>query len=284
MREMLCRYPIATFLVVTFGWSYGFDALLFLFGWWDIFVAQLPRAWGPLVGAIVVLWANGHSLRGWFSRALDWRVRPRVYALALLLPLLITNLPPLLASLSGGSITYDPPAPLHLMVVWLVFVMLLQGGLEEFGWRGYLQPRLQAYTSVTGASLVIGLFWWAWHLPMFFTGNPHFVLEPGPFLAYFAFVIGVALVLGAFVNATGGRLLPVMLMHASINLGAFISVDNGYLAESVVQDALGAGLWFLIALGLIAAYGVSMHSRPKLVPQRGDLGWVRRGAEKPESV
>lgn len=46
------------------------------------------------------------------------------------------------------------------------FVLTLPAGFgEEFGWRGYLLPRLvQRYTLRT-ALLVHALIWWAWHIP-----------------------------------------------------------------------------------------------------------------------
>lgn len=38
---------------------------------------------------------------------------------------------------------------------------------EEFGWRGYAQPRLRRTLSPYATSLVLGLAWGLWHLPLF---------------------------------------------------------------------------------------------------------------------
>ncbi|WP_022887557.1 CPBP family intramembrane glutamic endopeptidase [Glaciibacter superstes] len=50
-----------------------------------------------------------------------------------------------------------------------VILYLIAGPLsEEFGWRGYVQPRIrQALTPLT-TSVIIGLAWAAWHVPLFF--------------------------------------------------------------------------------------------------------------------
>ncbi len=38
---------------------------------------------------------------------------------------------------------------------------------EEFGWRGFLLPRLTARLGPTPATLLLALIWIAWHLPLF---------------------------------------------------------------------------------------------------------------------
>ena len=45
---------------------------------------------------------------------------------------------------------------------------LLGGPLfEEFGWRGFLQPRLQQLLPPWAATIAVGILWAAWHLPLF---------------------------------------------------------------------------------------------------------------------
>ena len=40
--------------------------------------------------------------------------------------------------------------------------------IEELGWRGYVLDRLQATRSALTATLILGVVWSLWHLPLFF--------------------------------------------------------------------------------------------------------------------
>lgn len=49
----------------------------------------------------------------------------------------------------------------------LPFVIVL-GGLEELGWRGILQPKLEKEITYLPSVLVVGIIWSLWHLPLWF--------------------------------------------------------------------------------------------------------------------
>jgi membrane protease YdiL (CAAX protease family) len=58
--------------------------------------------------------------------------------------------------------------PAAFLLIGAVF-----GALEEPGWRGYAQEALQRRLPVLTASLVVGLFWALWHLPLFFVAGTY---------------------------------------------------------------------------------------------------------------
>lgn len=258
-RRWIQEHPLLAFILIVFGWTWAWDAVFIAFDLWGTVKVSIPRVWGPAIAAFVVIWASDVSLLRWLRRRLHWRLSPWFFLLALLVPLFITNVQPVVEALGGGSLTYRFPGSLYLAVVFIVINMFVLGGSEELGWRGVAQPRLQTQMSVFTAGLVIGVFWWVWHLPLFVTGHPAFPLELTHFLTYTVFVVGASTVLGALVNLTNGHILPVMLMHATANLGAFFAADGGLLEGSpLVPLVVGAGLWWVIAGLLIGRYGLSM--------------------------
>lgn len=121
-------------------------------------------------------------------------------------------------------------ALLHRAVVgaWPVFgdtrLLFILGGIvvstwmqagEEIGWRGYVLPRLAQRLGLGGASIVLGVIWAAWHLPLFFvkgTGS-----DGQSFPIYLLHLTALSVVMAWLYWRTQGSLLLVMLMHAAVN-------------------------------------------------------------------
>jgi uncharacterized protein len=83
----------------------------------------------------------------------------------------------------------------------LIVVALLGGGQEEPGWRGFALPRLQATRSPLRATVILGLLWGLWHVPLY--GPLGFVvpLLLAPFYTY-------------LFNRTGS-VIPSLVLHGS---------------------------------------------------------------------
>jgi membrane protease YdiL (CAAX protease family) len=52
-----------------------------------------------------------------------------------------------------------------------IVVITLIGLGEEYGWRGFLLPRLMQIFSVFHSSLILGLIWGFWHFPAYLIGT-----------------------------------------------------------------------------------------------------------------
>lgn len=58
---------------------------------------------------------------------------------------------------------------LLMMPLFFLQILFFGGALgEEFGWRGFAQPRLQRLLNPIMTSLILGSIWSLWHLPLFF--------------------------------------------------------------------------------------------------------------------
>lgn len=121
----------------------------------------------------------------------------------------------------------------------LLPLMILGGGLEEAGWRYVLQPELEKKYSFAASTLLVGCFWWLWHLPLFF------ISEAGQYgkdyLVYGVGIIGVSFALAALKRTTGSVWLCV-LFHCLLNLlpMAFALEEN--LLGNTVTALLLAGV------------------------------------------
>jgi membrane protease YdiL (CAAX protease family) len=104
--------------------------------------------------------------------------------------------------------------PWYVIAAAIVISTPVQGG-EEIGWRGYALPRLAARVGLARASLVLGVFWACWHLPLFFIPGLNQYGQSFPLFMLANIALSVAM---AWLYAnTNGSLLLVMLMHSAVN-------------------------------------------------------------------
>lgn len=86
---------------------------------------------------------------------------------------------------------------------------------EEVGWRGYALPRLAVHLGLGGASVLLGVVWALWHLPLFFLPGSGSDGQSSPI--YLLHVTALSVAMSWLYWKTEGSLLLVMLMHASVN-------------------------------------------------------------------
>ncbi|MBB5910484.1 CPBP family intramembrane glutamic endopeptidase [Actinoalloteichus hymeniacidonis] len=84
---------------------------------------------------------------------------------------------------------------------------------EEFGWRGFVLPRLQQRHGPVVASGLTGVLWFGWHVPLIVTGND---LWLPILLAFFLGILGDSVIYTWLFNRTGGSVLLVALTLRAI--------------------------------------------------------------------
>lgn len=129
---------------------------------------------------------------------------------------------------------------------------------EEWGWRGYLLPRLQKQFKVVPALLIGGLIWGLWHAPLTVMGHNYGVGYRGypvtGILAMCVFCIVMGIIL-SYVTIKTKSCLPAVVGHGVLNgLSAsgvyFTSLEkpyNVFLGPSCVGLIGGAGFIVLAA-------------------------------------
>jgi membrane protease YdiL (CAAX protease family) len=104
--------------------------------------------------------------------------------------------------------------PLYALTFGLT--ALAQGGMEEPGWRGLLQPELQKRFSPLVAALIVSAFWSLWHLPLYLNGFYPGELVGG-MIGGAIFRVLLAIFLAWFYNRSGGNLFLMIFLHTCFN-------------------------------------------------------------------
>jgi membrane protease YdiL (CAAX protease family) len=65
------------------------------------------------------------------------------------------------------SFGIQKPISILSLLINVPFVIVL-GGLEEVGWRGILQPKVEKVMTYLPSVLAVGVIWTLWHLPLWF--------------------------------------------------------------------------------------------------------------------
>ncbi len=226
---------------------------------------------GPSIAALIVAAALGG---GELRRLLDGfslkRVSVRWALVALLLPLgMVAVAIAVSVGAFGAALPIISTAVVGSILVEFVRVVFLGGPLqEELGWRGFALPRLQVRQSAFSASVMLGLIWGVWHIPLYFvsgTGQQETAAGAGLVFAIVAFVIwtvGLSVLFTWLFNQTAGSLIVVILFHTTVNLASFIPAAVGSPGAASFLYAL---VTWVVALIVAARLGHEhLATRPRV--------------------
>ena len=230
-------------------------------------VVVIIGAFAPMMAAItlVVREEGWKGTRVFLGQALNFRIKPVYLVLALALPVLIHAIAHYLALAVGLDVaktlipTEIPVAPIVLAIPTFILMLVIGGGQEEFGWRGYAQEPLQEKIGVMPASLVIGVIWGIWHLPLWFmAGDLHGAYS---FLAFVMMTTSISIVYAWLYNSSGKKLIVVMFFHAMNNTAApLLPFLHGI--EGKPESAYWIYAAVNVIFGIIFAYVLIKGSKP----------------------
>ena len=148
-------------------------------------------------------------------------------------------------------------SPLQLLLFF--FAILIFGGPlgEEIGWRGYVLPKLEERFSPITSSIIVGIIWTCWHLPMFYFNIAGYNIS---FVSYFVETIYLSFIFTFLYNKTKGSLFTVILFHTvdnfimSILINDFMTRYNAYY--------ISAWIFRIIVLIIIVISMKQKNSKP----------------------
>lgn len=210
------KNKLIKFLVYTFIFTYLFWGIIIVASRIGLFKFDSPLGaflyiggtWMPTIFAYIYLKQNktAPTVKSFLKIAFSFKATPKQYVLPFVF-LAVLYIPPIIFSKTNMDI------PWYLWVA--VFpLMILDGGMEEIGWRYLVQPTLEKKFSFSIATTITAFIWWAWHLPMFFipgSGQSQMSL-----MLFALFVFGQSFSLASIFQASKNVWLCIMY-HALIN-------------------------------------------------------------------
>jgi uncharacterized protein len=269
LTQLLRRYPLTGFFLLAYAlsWPYMIVDALGSHGLLPFRLPMLlwiPMGYGPTFAALIVTGAlNGTSgIRTLLGRLLIGRVGWPWYAVAIFGSVILSAITVLLYAGLRGTAPVVPAISTQILVT--APLLFLIGGLvngEEIGWRGVALPRLLAKHSALSASLILGVLWALFHLPLFFTQGDSFASTPP--LSFLIRMIGAAILFTWVFNNTRGSLLLAYLMHAASNFWPRVwPIDTLAGPFAWLPD----GITILAVVLVVVIYGPAHLSR-KLVSE-----------------
>jgi membrane protease YdiL (CAAX protease family) len=192
---------------------------------------------GTFAPSIVALGLTARSegvagIQALLERLFKWRVGVRWYVFAVGYLVTIKIGVALVYRIAVGVWPRFGVEPWYILAVATMVSTPVQAG-EEIGWRGFALPRLTAHLGLARASLLLGIVWATWHLPLFFVPG---VDNYGQSFVIFALQVTAISVPMAWLYArTSGSLLLVMLMHGASNQTRNIVPSAEYLSAGVAD-------------------------------------------------
>jgi membrane protease YdiL (CAAX protease family) len=228
-------HPLVAYVLLSYAisWAVWTPGLL---GAGGGMVLAAVGAFGPAVAAALVTHWTGGSVRAWLRPLWRWRVPARFYLYALGLPVALFASMNLVLAAFGQQVHLERAGASALPFLGTFVVVALVGGAqEEPGWRGFALDRLQARHSPLAATVVLGIIWGLWHLPLYGLG----FVGPMLFVVFYTWLY----------NRTGSVLLCVLL-HAAFtpSLDHLVLVDDSLLVDAVIGATLLAAAAVLVVL------------------------------------
>jgi membrane protease YdiL (CAAX protease family) len=268
LQAVVRRFPLASFFVLAYAVSLislvvlgppslapgGHRNLV------SLALFPMMVIWVGVSGILLTAAEQGPAgLRDLRRRMTRWKVGAGWYAAAILIPPAVILLT--LGLLTGFvSRSFTP----NLYPIGISYG-ILAGFFEEIGWSGYAYPRLHARLGAQVGSVLLGLLWGVWHLPVVDSlgaASPHGPAWPAFFAAFVALVAGLR-VLICWVYSNTDSVLLAQIMHAS-NTGFLVVLGAAAVspAQEAVWYALDAGALWTIAAALLARNSFPARARP----------------------
>jgi len=213
---------------------------------------------GPALAAVIALaLCRGREALAELGRSLvRWRVPRWLYAVAWFN--LVLNAAVVATGYATGTMHFDASAFVPLKFVLFFFVMAaIDGPLgEEIGWRGVLLPELMRRISPLAAALVVGVVWYAWHVPLYAAEDKLPALSDHAMFLYSCLALSVIMT-WFFIRSNASTFLMIYV-HDATNYATFLRFK---LFPKVASSPWPTTVYAVLLFALACAAAIALVRR-----------------------
>ena len=256
---MELKLELALFFVFTFiiGWLSFFIAISFN----NLTFLLFLYLFAPAISALILTqFSDGgfKNVKNLFQKYFDKIIKKKIYFLAFfLIPFLFFFAGIVSDFLTNNFNLIFTGSPWYFIIISFIYLLFITSG-EEIGWRGYALPRLlKQNDDWLVMSLLLGIIWGLWHLPIYLISgqtNSNFTYP-----LFLLFTIGITPIYTFIYRNTDESLLSVTIFHASSDI----------MPRILLFSSLTNTFWYLIVgltwVMMFALYYINKRMKYKLI-------------------
>ena len=269
-KHELTIYYILAFVFMGIGALLSFIFKIEIFSVTNIDIISLilwvVMAFSPTYSAILLTGINHGKdglkelLSGYFKFRVSWK-----WWLGALALVLVPFLTCFVIALVSGGYTLPTEFTIPLLIVRIVYTFFSGPIAEEAGWRGFALPRMLKKQNATTATLLQGVIWIFWHVPLIIVPGSSQSTSFWP--VYAILILLVNIILNWLYINSKGSLAVTILAHFSFNFSSVLILSLLSLVPYMIFSIVGSILGVLYLL-LIYIYFSSKTYKPRSKPNR----------------
>jgi membrane protease YdiL (CAAX protease family) len=276
--------PLLSFSLLTYGISWSLGVVLYAYlqttgtpanvtqaGPVALSILFLAGAFASIAGIVMTLIVGGRAgMQELLTRLKRWRASMGWYAAAMLTTSIAAGAA--LALLAATiSLNFQPAiwreGASFVAILFALFFGLMFGLLEEFGWAGFVLPRLLARYPAFSAALRLGIIWALWHALLVLWVWPtmpssNLAVQIGGGVIWMAALVPYRILMSWVYINTKSSLLMAIIMHAfyDASLAILVPVTLSPVEALLFYAALNVALWVAVA-AVVVLFGARTMER-----------------------
>ena len=276
-KQTLLRLALFTAIAFSLTWI-PHIICLHIFGYEDLLTSAFGvivtlTMYAPMLGNILTRFITKEGFRD-LKLCFQLKRHLRYYVIAFLTEILIVLFIAAIINCTHGNWKFEALADasfteviteLLLMLMMPLFYIALPCFGEEFGWRGYMNQKLEQLTGTFGAVIIGGIIWGLWHAPLVAAGYNFGSGHPALNVLLMCISCVFVNVLLFWLTKKTDSIFPAVLLHSvmDMNLQAFTikyfvsgipddiakkttDLQGGLLAMTIPYAIIGTAFFILL--------------------------------------